>query len=498
MKVIKCKNIDTIKSMCSGQILQNNENTYILICKLGSGSYASVWMCYLKNNNKLMAIKIFKNNESKSGIKEIDIYWKFSQIGIKNIINMHDKFTSGNNVCIVFDLMIGSLYDVMKKGECINNNKTFKDGFSLDFVIKVAQSVLISLNDFHNIGIIHGDVKPENILLYGKTIIHENIISKLESNITMKQILETINEFSKNIINIVSDSTDSDSESNDSTNDSCSEETTAMSFPPKKIDISCYEITDSNSSDNNFTDSEIDENNENNENNESDGIEGDESDNIEGDDSEGDESEGDESDKGDEIDEIGDNNKEDKEINNNISQFIFNNEYMENPIIKLSDLGTVVDTTLDKKPIGIQTKYYKSPELLLGLKYDESCDIWALGCTIYELITGDILFDPDDYKIDKRRGIMNQIYAKLGVIPKEMIDASPLKQIFYTDNYILKGHGDDFNKENTWTKLIENMEEDNIKKYLLIDLLLEMLNVNPLNRITAFNALKHPLFTLYQ
>ena len=97
-----------------GRILESKNNTYIPISKLGTGSYASVWMCYSMNKKSLVAIKIFKTHEQKSGTKETDIYTKFNQLGIKNTIKMYDKFTYGKNICIVFDLMIGSLYDMIK------------------------------------------------------------------------------------------------------------------------------------------------------------------------------------------------------------------------------------------------------------------------------------------------------------------------------------------------------------------------------------------------
>ena len=42
----------------------------------------------------------------------------------------------------------------------------------------------------------------------------------------------------------------------------------------------------------------------------------------------------------------------------------------------------------------IQTRQYRSPEAIIGAKYDCSADLWSLGCMVFELLTGDYLFDP--------------------------------------------------------------------------------------------------------
>ena len=42
----------------------------------------------------------------------------------------------------------------------------------------------------------------------------------------------------------------------------------------------------------------------------------------------------------------------------------------------------------------IQTRQYRCPEVIVGAKYDTSADMWSLACICFELLTGDLLFDP--------------------------------------------------------------------------------------------------------
>ena len=42
----------------------------------------------------------------------------------------------------------------------------------------------------------------------------------------------------------------------------------------------------------------------------------------------------------------------------------------------------------------VQTRQYRAPEVILGAGYDESCDMWSIACIIFELLTGDLLFEP--------------------------------------------------------------------------------------------------------
>lgn len=65
--------------------------------------------------------------------------------------------------------------------------------------------------------------------------------------------------------------------------------------------------------------------------------------------------------------------------------------------VKIADLGNScwVDHHFSSD---IQTRQYRSPEAILGSKYDTSADIWSVGTMCFELLTGDYLFDPKSGK----------------------------------------------------------------------------------------------------
>ncbi len=67
----------------------------------------------------------------------------------------------------------------------------------------------------------------------------------------------------------------------------------------------------------------------------------------------------------------------------------------------------------------IQTRQYRAPEVILGSRYDESCDIWSAACLIFELLTGDYLFDPNSSKkYGRDEDHIAQMIELLGRMPK--------------------------------------------------------------------------------
>lgn len=66
--------------------------------------------------------------------------------------------------------------------------------------------------------------------------------------------------------------------------------------------------------------------------------------------------------------------------------------------LKICDMGAakVLDKVTQHNTPYVVSRYYRAPELILGSnKYDESIDVWATGCILFELITRTPMFPGD-------------------------------------------------------------------------------------------------------
>lgn len=61
--------------------------------------------------------------------------------------------------------------------------------------------------------------------------------------------------------------------------------------------------------------------------------------------------------------------------------------------LKIADLGNACWVHHHFQP-EIQTRQYRSPEVILGIKYNETADIWSFACMVFEMMQGDFLFAP--------------------------------------------------------------------------------------------------------
>jgi len=84
-------------------------------------------------------------------------------------------------------------------------------------------------------------------------------------------------------------------------------------------------------------------------------------------------------------------------------------------MLKIADLGNACWTHHHFQP-EIQTRQYRSPEVILGINYNDTTDVWSFACMLFEMITGDFLFAPqkgDNYsKSDDHLALMMESLHK--------------------------------------------------------------------------------------
>lgn len=396
------------------------KNKYIIIKKLGKGSYATVWLSYDIINNDMVAIKTQNPKDFDEGEDEINLFNKLKLTKCKyfNTLKEHFIHKDGEDeyICMVSELYAGSLYDISKQG-------IYYDGYPYEFVKEAMFQLLLAVDVLHNkLNILHTDIKPDNILIVGlntklvkliKNIYNFGFNSRFKKNkqrsrkkklnysplkYTIRQLMERLEQHINN---------DSDS------SDSCS-------------------------SDDSTTSSE-----------------------------------------------------EDVEIQ------LIDEKYINSPQIRLSDFGNCIDLNklTDEE---IQTRYYRAPEIILHCKYNEKSDIWALGCTMYELLTGLILFDPaKKVGFSRNRQHIYDIQYILGKIPLSLINRSSKRDVFYRKNGLMKG----INKVDyiplplfLKSKLKHIFTEVDKEFILLVDWFDNVLKIEPNERFNIKQCLKHDLF----
>ena len=137
----------------------------------------------------------------------------------------------------------------------------------------------------------------------------------------------------------------------------------------------------------------------------------------------------------------------------------------------------------------IQTRQYRAPEVLVGSKYDTSADIWSLGCMTFELLTGDLLFDPragEDYDRDEDHLAMFQ--ELLGKMPKRLALDGKYAQNFFDKRGNLK-HIKQLKFWPVQEVLVEKYNFPREDAQAVADFMTPLLDFDPKTRATALEAL---------
>merc|ERR1719464_962313 len=97
--------------------------------------------------------------------------------------------------------------------------------------------------------------------------------------------------------------------------------------------------------------------------------------------------------------------------------------------IQLCDFGSAMEVSEQVRTSYAQPRYYRAPEVMLGLPYDTQIDIWSAGATIFELATGRILFTGKT-----NNAMLKQIIDVCGGFPRRMTTAGEFARKHFNNN----------------------------------------------------------------
>ncbi|XP_018112930.1 homeodomain-interacting protein kinase 3 isoform X1 [Xenopus laevis] len=143
------------------EVLCSVKNTYEVLDFLGRGTFGQVVKCWRRGTNEVVAVKILKNHPSyaRQGQIEMGILARLSNENADefNFVRAYECFQHRNHTCLVFEMLEQNLYDFLKQNKF--------SPLPLKVIRAILQQVATALKKLKSLGLIHADLKPENIML---------------------------------------------------------------------------------------------------------------------------------------------------------------------------------------------------------------------------------------------------------------------------------------------------------------------------------------------
>lgn len=171
-------------------------------------------------------------------------------------------------------------------------------------------------------------------------------------------------------------------------------------------------------------------------------------------------------------------------------------------LLKICDLGSASDTSENALTPYLASRFYRAPEVILGLQYDASMDMWAIGCTLYEMYTGKILFP------GRTNNQMLRLFMECkGRFPQKLLRKAAFAGTHFDDQYnfnsteVDKATGEEVVRVLNIARPVKDLRSrllpgaDPSEKSLVlqfIDLLERCTDLDGGKRLTPSEALKHP------
>ncbi|KAG7925499.1 hypothetical protein KL925_004514 [Ogataea polymorpha] len=393
------------------------DGRYVLVRKLGWGHFSTVWLAKDTQENRHVAMKVVRSAKSyrETAIDEIKLLSKINHTdpqhpGHRHLIKLLDYFDhqgpNGTHICMVFEVLGENLLSLIRRYK--------HKGLPIKFVKQIAKQILLASDFLHRqCGIIHTDIKPENILLEIEDV--EKLVKYLEDSQRERKLLRRVSSKLK----------ESGGEASSSSLDEEKRQipfrksrhsrrqtlvTGSQPLPsPLRSKSSSFFVSPLQSSISTFAGRTVG------------------------------------------------NIPIRSETSHQDLQFLLDKSFKESDpfsaeppredelddddliTVKIADLGNACwvhrHFTDD-----IQTRQYRAPEVILGANWGCSSDIWSVGCLLFELLTGDYLFDPTEGPtFSKNDDHLAQIIELVGPISRHVLEEGyNTKRYFHSDMKTLR------------------------------------------------------------
>ncbi|XP_010541305.1 PREDICTED: SRSF protein kinase 2-like [Tarenaya hassleriana] len=433
---------------------------YVVQSKLGWGHFSTVWLAWDTHKSRYVALKVQKSAQhyTEAAMDEIKILKQVAEgdpDDKKCVVKLLDHFKhsgpNGQHVCMVFEYLGDNLLSLIKYSDY--------RGVPLHMVKELCFHILVGLDYLHReLSIIHTDLKPENVLLCSTIDPSRDPCRSCAPLVLPSTKDKTVSG------SVTEKLTKSYTYSSDLTKN----QKKKIRKKAKKAAQGCprEEASEENERESN-TEARID--------GESTAEDSSETKNgrVKG-------------------DEIGENGNKKSRGNRRGSRSTRQKLLGEvDRKCKLVDFGNAC-WTYKQFTSDIQTRQYRCPEVILGSKYSTSADMWSFACICFEMVTGDVLFDPHSGEnYDRDEDHLALMMELLGMMPRKITSGGRYSRDFF-NRYGELRH---IRRLRFWPLnkvLMEKYDFSEEDATAMADFIIPILDFVPEKRPTASQCLTHP------
>ncbi|OWM75785.1 hypothetical protein CDL15_Pgr009429 [Punica granatum] len=172
-------------------------------------------------------------------------------------------------------------------------------------------------------------------------------------------------------------------------------------------------------------------------------------------------------------------------------------------VLKLCDFGNAMYAGKNEITPYLVSRFYRAPEIILGLPYDHPIDMWSVGCSLYELYTGKVLFP------GSTNNEMIRLFIELkGPFSKKMLRKGAFVEPHFDQDLNYTAQEEDPVTKQKIKRVIPNIKQRDIGSIIkgypgedpkmlanFKDLLDKIFVLDPDKRMTVHQALNHPFIT---